>query len=136
MALTPTILGLISTLLCIMAIWAVQFAGSKLEIWSLGAAAGMNFAALFLVLLSWAFKQQRTPHDPGQPLPKPKRSNFVPPEDDTVHIAVPNGADIATAVAGFAAEAGLEAYQSATAGFLLRDGSRKRVYRARIQTAL
>ena len=70
-----------------------------------------------------------------EPPKPPKRSKFVPPTDGVVEVRVAGGADIAGAVARYASEWGLEAYQSATAGFLLRDSKRKKVYRTRIQVA-
>lgn len=65
----------------------------------------------------------------------PKRDRFVAPADGIVDIRVERGADAASAVARYAAEAGMEAYQSATAGFLLRDSKRKKIYRTRINAA-
>lgn len=109
---------------------------------SLGVGAGMHVTLLLLYALDWFyFGRNRPPTDPtadpvpepAQSAPKPKRNNFVPPKDGVVEIAVPNGSDIAAAVLRFAADLGMEAYQSATAGFLLRDGKRQKVYRTRIQ---
>lgn len=68
-----------------------------------------------------------------KPPKPPKRSRFVPPTDGVVEVRVAGGADVAGAVARYAADWGLDAYQSATAGFLLRDTKRKKVYRTRIQ---
>ena len=68
-----------------------------------------------------------------EPPKPPKRSKFVPPTDGVVEVRVAGGADVASAVARYASEWGLDAYQSATAGFLLRDTKRKKIYRTRIQ---
>lgn len=104
-----------------------------------GAAIGTNAAVLWLLLWSWVdarpHRAKKNSSTPDSAPRRPKRSTFVPPKDNTVNIAVPDGVDIASAVAHFAASAGLEAYQSATAGFLLKDSSRQKVYRARIQNA-
>lgn len=71
--------------------------------------------------------------EPPKPAKPAKRSRFVPPTDGVVEVRVAGGADIAGAVARYASEWGLDAYQSATAGFLLRDTKRKKIYRTRIQ---
>ena len=68
-----------------------------------------------------------------EPPKPPKRSKFVPPTDGVVEVRVAGGADVASAGARYASEWGLDAYQSVTAGFLLRDTKRKKIYRTRIQ---
>ncbi len=109
-------------------------------------AAGVHLAVLmfagFMAIDDWQHGPAIGPLTPDGPQPErveppkpPKRSKFVAPTDGVVEVRVAGGADVASAVARYAAEIGLEAYQSATAGFLLRDSKRKKVYRTRIQMA-
>lgn len=102
-----------------------------------GIAGGVHLACLMLAFFAWRYDAAQAgpaigPLTPDGP-PAPKRHNFVPPRDGTFDIAVPNGADVAAAVARYAADLGLEAYASVSQGFLIRDTRRKRVYRTRIQ---
>lgn len=109
-----------------------------------GVAAGVHLAVLmfagFMAIDDWRNGPAIGPLTKDGPQPQqvkppkpPKRSRFVPPTDGVVEVRVAGGADVASAVARYASEWGLDAYQSATAGFLLRDSKRKKVYRTRIQ---
>ena len=109
-----------------------------------GVAAGVHLAVLmfaaFMAIDDYRHGPAIGPLTQDGPQPRrveppkpPKRSKFVAPADGIVEVRVQSGADVASAVARYAAEIGLEAYQSATAGFLLRDSKRKKVYRTRIQ---
>jgi hypothetical protein len=107
--------------------------GNKVESVLFGAAAGVHGAVLLFALFTWLDKRRPNTPDAAQPAKPPKSGRFVSPHDDTFTVAVPSGADVAAAVARYAAERGLEAYQSATQGFLLSDRKRQKVYRTRIQ---
>ena len=118
--------------------------GWKPETILFSVAAGVHLAVLmfagFMAIDNWQHGPAIGPLTPDGPQPKrveppkpPKRSKFVAPTDGVVEVRVAGGADVASAVARYAAEIGMEAYQSATAGFLLRDSKRKKVYRTRIQ---
>lgn len=105
-----------------------------------GVAAGLHLAVLLILFFLRLLRDSpRVGPIKGQAKPAQAkatgRSGFVPPKPSaagTFDVRVPAGADVASFVARFAADLGMEAYQSATAGFILKDAQRRKVYRANV----
>jgi len=107
-----------------------------------GVAAGMHLAVLVLLLFLRLLRDSPQVGDPLRPKAEGKAKaapGFVPADAKakagTFDVRVPAGVDAAQAVAKFAFDLGMEAYQSATAGFILKDPARRKVYRARVVRA-